>query len=372
MFSSVTAYKNQHYHELKRTCLKDKTLFEDPEFPTTNKSLFFRKPPPGRVEWKRPGEISEEPHLFVEGISAHDLHQGLVIPDSDEQEWDHKRPEKYAGIFHFQFWIFGEWLDVVVDDRLPTINGELIYCHSKPNNEYWSALLEKAYAKLSGCYESLEGGNTGDAVVDFSGAVAETFDLEAEAFYKDKEKEEHLFEDLLKVFERGGLISCSIKIELKMANGLGHAYSVTAVKRVRLGHGLIAYFKNETIPMIRMRNPWGKTEWSGAWSDSSDEWKTVGDMERGDVLSPKTGVRHSPDADGLPSHQHLVGERPQDWCEVMHRGSWTKEGEPLRNRCGGCSNHTSTFLQKPTGRDMKIHRQIGQGENLYIGFSVFH
>jgi len=49
-------------------------------------------------------------------------------------------------------------------------------------------------------------------VVDFSGAVAETVDLEGEAFYKDKEKEEHLFEELLKVFERGGLISCSIKV----------------------------------------------------------------------------------------------------------------------------------------------------------------
>lgn len=60
-----------------------------------------------------------------------------------------------------------------------------------------------------------------------------------------------------------------------MANGLvkGHAYSVTAVKKVRLGHGLLAYFKNETIPLIRMRNPWGKTEWKGAWSDRLEEVK---------------------------------------------------------------------------------------------------
>lgn len=54
-----------------------------------------------------------------------------------------------------------------------------------------------------------------------------------------------------------------------MACGLvkGHAYSVTSVKKVRLGHGLMAYFQNETIPLIRMRNPWGKIEWNGACSD---------------------------------------------------------------------------------------------------------
>ncbi|KAM6907588.1 calpain-5-like [Xenentodon cancila] len=428
MSSSAAPYKNQHYGELKKNCVRSKKLFEDPEFPTTNASLYFRKLPPGVVKWKRPGEICDSPHLFVEGISSHDLNQGVVgncwfvaacsclalkpnlwkrvIPDWKEQEWDPNHPENYGGIFHFQFWIFGEWTDVVVDDRLPTINGELIYCHSKQNNEFWSALLEKAYAKLSGCYECLEGGNTGDAVVDFSGAVSEAINLETEAFYKDQNRQDQLFEDLLKVYDHGGIISCSIKadpheIELKMHNGLvkGHAYSVTAVKRVRLGHGLLAFFKNETIPLIRMRNPWGKMEWNGAWSDSSEEWAKVGDTERGNLgitvaddgefwMSFTDWCRFFTDADVCRIINTSLISTQKTWVEFVHFGSWTQSPEPLLNRCGGCVNHKQTFLQNPQflfditreadeilvslqQRDMKIHRRTGQGENLTIGVAIF-
>ncbi|XP_004569702.1 calpain-5 [Maylandia zebra] len=421
-------YEGQSFSALRRQCQHKGTLFEDPLFPTSDQSLFYQRNQIGRVTWKRPNELTSDPHLFVDGISAHDLHQGQlgncwfvaacsslasrealwqkVIPDWKDQEWDKDKPNSYAGIFHFRFWRFGEWVDVVIDDRLPTVNGQLVYCHSNDSNEFWSALVEKAYAKMYGCYEALDGGNTADALVDFTGGVSEPMDLIENGYKQDEEKQHELFERVLKVHNRGGLISCSIRattqadMEARLDCGLvkGHAYAVTDVRKVRLGHGLLAYFRSDKLNMIRMRNPWGKREWNGPWSDSSEEWQKVSKSER-----EKMGVTVEDDGEFWMTFDDFIANFTdlilcrlintsylslhKTWEEAVMRGSWHRHDDPLLNRAGGCTNNKHSFLQNPQyvfdvkkpedevliclqQKDRRATLRGGRGENLAIGFDI--
>ena len=94
----------------------------------------------------------------------------VVPPD---QNFEHG----YCGVFRFRFWHFGDWVEVLVDDRLPTYKGRLVYLHSTDPGEFWAALLEKAYAKLYGCYEALHGGFTTKALQDLTGGIVQSFSL---------------------------------------------------------------------------------------------------------------------------------------------------------------------------------------------------
>lgn len=57
-------------------------------------------------------------------------------------------------------------------------------------------------------------------------------------------------------------------VESVMDCGLvrGHAYGITAVRKVRPGEKLLQIGGVARLFMVRMRNPWGTTDWTGAWS----------------------------------------------------------------------------------------------------------
>nr|DBA29908.1 TPA: hypothetical protein GDO54_005959 [Pyxicephalus adspersus] len=305
----VIHYQDQHYDRLKNQCRQQNLLFQDPNFPATDQSLYYSQSPPRVVEWKRPQELVRLPRLFpTSGISPRDLQQGSlgncwfvaaasclakdpsiwkkVIPSPQDQEWPRPGGGSHCGIFRFRFWRFGRWVEVVIDDRLPTSGGELIFCRpGHKTNAFWCPLLEKAYAKLIGSYEALDGGSTAEALIDFTGGVSEPIDILEEKLQSDEEKKK-LFKAMMKAHSRASLICSSIRpaanqsMEEVLSSGLvtGHAYSVTAVKSITLHSGLFSLFRTHKLRLVRLRNPWGSGEWKGAWSD--EEWKKVSQRER--------------------------------------------------------------------------------------------
>ncbi|KAF2882526.1 hypothetical protein ILUMI_23640 [Ignelater luminosus] len=364
----------QDFYQLRDEHLSNGTLFEDPEFPATDSSLFISRRPDRHYEWLRPGEICDDPQLFVEGYSRFDVQQGelgdcwllaavanltlyrrlffQIVPD--DQGFD----EKYAGIFHFRFWQYGRWIDVVIDDRLPTYRGQLVYLHSTEENEFWSALLEKAYAKLHGSYEALKGGSTCEAMEDFTGGVTEMYEMNATP--------PNLFKIIVKAYERGSLMGCSLEpdpevLEAETRDGLirGHAYSITRVKYVDIQTPNVV----GKIPLLRLRNPWGnESEWNGPWSDSSPEWRYIPEHEKEELgltfdndgefwISFKDFQTHfdrleicNLTPDSLTEEELSEGHKKQ-WEMSVFEGEWVRGVT-----AGGCRNFLDTFWHNPQYR----------------------
>ncbi|KFO56702.1 Calpain-14, partial [Corvus brachyrhynchos] len=290
----------QNYQALLESCLKNKRLFTDDTFPAHISSIgtgaLLRKLP-RNLQWRRPHALHKSPVFYSANRKQLDLCQGLVencwflaalealtfhqdilaavVPQNQSFE------RKYAGIFHFRFWHFGEWVDVVVDDRLPVNEaGELLFVSSVYKNVFWGALLEKAYAKLYGSYEDLQIGQVSEALVDFTGGVNTRIKL--------AEAPPDLWDILTRATYSRSLMGCQthrnvyfpsvsfscIQTTKVLKNGLvaGHAYTVTGIRKVTCQYG--------PESLVRLRNPWGKIEWKGDWSDSSYKWELLSPKEK--------------------------------------------------------------------------------------------
>lgn len=63
----------------------------------------------------------------------------------------------------------GVWNELTIDDYMPCcLDGAPLFTRTH-GNELWVQLLEKAYAKLHGCFGNLKNGHPNEALQDFTG-----------------------------------------------------------------------------------------------------------------------------------------------------------------------------------------------------------
>lgn len=213
-----------------------------------------------RLDW-----IFRNPQFTVDGYSHTDVQQGIgrdcwwlaaistiahrrdlmdrICVDRDEE----------CGVYGFVFQRDGEWISTVVDDNLylssrdfRELNPEefdpdgskaskfrslrqkgseaLFFSRCTEENETWLPLLEKAYAKAHGDYESIDWGYVGDGVEDMTGGVTTPIATN-KVLRKDRLWKELSSSDGQFVF---GLSAQSRfnRIEADSGVALGHAYTI--------------------------------------------------------------------------------------------------------------------------------------------------
>ncbi|KEF60594.1 uncharacterized protein A1O9_02155 [Exophiala aquamarina CBS 119918] len=264
---------------------------------------------------KRVSDIFEEPQFYVGKASFDDILQGSVgdcwflaalsalscNPHFIERVCVYQ--DQTVGVYGFVFHRDGEWHQCIIDDKLflrapaydesgDVVLGQygvrranqegqyqelfqrgsqaLYFAQCRNQNETWVSLLEKAYAKVHGDYASISGGQTGEAIEDLTGGVT------TEIYTSNILDLEYFWTKELSRNSKDFVFSCAVarwrewrpyhsaneKVREERRAGIisQHAYAILDTYE---GHGQ---------RLVKIRNPWGRKEWTGAWSDGSKEW----------------------------------------------------------------------------------------------------
>ena len=117
-------------------------------------------------------------------------------------------------------------------------------------------------------------------------------------------------------------------------------------------------FRGLPEKLIRLRNPWGEVEWTGAWSDSAPEWNYIDPQKKGELdKRAEDGEFWMSFSDFLKqfsrleicnlSPDSLSSEEIHKWNLVLFNGRWTRG-----STAGGCQNYPATYWTNP---QFKIH-----------------
>lgn len=229
--------------------------------------------------------LCQHGRLFLDGSSSGDVIQGqlgdcwflgaLAVMGSQEQLlnscfWRGDSFKDY-GLYVVRFFKDCNLIYVIIDDRLPVKikDGRLIFASCKDPNELWVPFMEKAYAKLHGCYKALIGGYSHYALGDMTGFCPRLLVLKPGfTGYCEQYSDKQVWELLKRYKTWNCLLGCSIqsnpkdnqKVEAEAGLGLfyGHAYSLLDINEIDLNP--VDKAKGLDNRLVKLRNPWGRGE----------------------------------------------------------------------------------------------------------------
>jgi hypothetical protein len=230
------------------------------------------------IAWANAHEIFGEAFdLFEDKIECCDIKQGSLgncyflcslaalceFPELIYQIFRTKE-RSLNGYYEICLFIEGEWQVVIVDDYFPVgKTNKKSFRFAKPNgNELWAVLLEKAWAKVNGGYRNTISGKENEALNCLTGFPSERYTVKDWSL-------DHVWSTVKKSDSRNNVMCCTTITDNNLKDRTGlvslHAYTLIGCAEVTNKEG-------QQEKLVKIRNPWGHTEWKLKWSDNSDAW----------------------------------------------------------------------------------------------------
>ena len=310
-------YENEN--ETNPLELLNKVNFTDEQFPRNKSSIFVANKPfdfkdliliqfsgfHKIYKWLRPHEIrvkkedSKYPISLFSNPTPNDVVQGGVgscwfisslaaLAERPELLQNTMSPQTYNpnGFHQVRLCIRGRWVVINIDDYLPcSLMKKLVFARSK-RRQFYVPLIEKALAKFNGSYEAIASGATVEGLQTLTGEPCEVIYLEnARMSLKGSSKNSvavdsspnsnplMVWKKILLARQRGYLMTAlcyNDKINLIEFQVVGlfsrHIYSILDAREFE--------HNGKPVNLLKLRNPWGKKEWRGAWSINWPNWPT--------------------------------------------------------------------------------------------------
>ena len=165
------------------------------------------------------------------------------------------------------------WTYVIVDDFVPTAIENPIYGWSNNRSELAPAIIEKAFAKRSGSYGSLDGGSAAEALVRMTGASAHRFDFSSTKVLL--ERRSGALWDRVANAVRSNRVLIAMRLDERISDDAPPSKRGLLANRV---YGVVGTFEFGGYRLLAVFDSHRRSKWTGPWSNGSAEWEIYGDV----------------------------------------------------------------------------------------------